>query len=84
MEDPYYSLTVNYTKRIAQNIIPGTFDAGINSALSIDQGDGIARPPSFTSIGLEYSKSGKIGKVQRLDHSFARINSFVNGETQKV
>ena len=78
----YYSLTGEYQRRVEQTFLPGSlsYDVSWSSALNINQGNEINRPPSSVALELQYADTKNVGSLQLSNQTYARLSSFVNSE----
>ena len=78
----YYSLGGSYSKKLEQNVLPGTLMLDLlgNSVVNINRRNQLSRPPSSAYLGLDYSNSQNFKSLIFKNKSFVRLNSFVNSE----
>ena len=83
--EEFYSLSGVYKKRLDHTFLPGNlfFEAEVNSALNIADGDQVSRPPSLAATEVHYKNDENFGPVKIQSKSFSRLTSFVNSENNE-
>ena len=83
--EEFYSLSGVYKKRLDHTFLPGNlfFEAEVNSALNIADGDKVSRPPSLAATEVHYKNDENFGPVKIQSKSFSRLTSFVNSENNE-
>ena len=80
--EEFFSISGMYKKHLDQNMFPGNlfFEAEVNSALNVADGNKVRRPPSLAATEIRYINDRNLGPVKILGQSFSRLTSFVNSE----
>ena len=76
----YLSTSLNYNRVLQPEFLEGllVLDTQLSSSINFDSDNNFSRPPSFSTIGLKYSRLKNFGPIIAYGTGFGKLKSFVN------